>query len=43
MQTLDKYLELYKTNGKLIGKDDPPFVNELRKRAIAIFEANGFR
>jgi Fe-S cluster assembly protein SufD len=42
MQTLEKYLDLYQQNKKLIGSEDPQFIKELRKKAIAIFEASGF-
>jgi Fe-S cluster assembly protein SufD len=42
MQTLEKYLELFKQNRKLIGKDDPPFLQEMRERAMTDFEHEGF-
>jgi Fe-S cluster assembly protein SufD len=42
MQTFDKYLELYQQNRELIGKGDPPFIQELRNTAIASFRQAGF-
>ena len=42
MHTLDKYLELFQKNRTLIGRDDLPFMVELRERAIASFKVSGF-
>jgi Fe-S cluster assembly protein SufD len=42
MQTLDKYLELFQNNREQIGRDDPPFMKELRDAAIASFSQSGF-
>ena len=42
MQTLEKYLELYQKNSQLIGKDDPPFLKELRNTAMSAFKHAGF-
>jgi Fe-S cluster assembly protein SufD len=42
MQTREKYLDLYQQNSQLIGAEDPQFLKELRKKAIAIFETSGF-
>lgn len=42
MQTLDKYLELYQQNKQLIGRDDPPFLKELRNTAVKAFKQEGF-
>ena len=42
MQTLEKYLELYRKNGQLIGRDDPPFIKKLREEAMTAFEHEGF-
>jgi len=42
MHTLDKYLDLFQKNRTLIGRDDLPFMVELRERAIASFKASGF-
>ena len=42
MQTLNKYLELFQENREQIGKDDPPFLKELRETAMAAFEHDGF-
>ena len=42
MQTLDKYLDLYQQNSQLIGKDDPPFLREMRNMALSAFEHAGF-
>jgi len=42
MQTLDKYLELFQENRELIGKDDPPFLKELRDAGMKSFQRDGF-
>ena len=42
MQTLDKFLKLFQENREQIGKDDPPFLKELRETAMAAFEHDGF-
>ena len=42
MQTLDKYLELFHKNREQIGRDDLPFVKEMRDAAISSFQESGF-
>jgi len=42
MQALDKYLELFKQNREQIGRDDSPYMKELRERALASFRQDGF-
>lgn len=42
MQALDKYLELFQQNREKIGRDDPPYMKELRERALASFRQDGF-
>ncbi|MEA3460369.1 MAG: Fe-S cluster assembly protein SufD [Bacteroidota bacterium] len=42
MQTLDKYLDLFQQNREKIGKDDSPYMKELRDRALASFQQDGF-
>lgn len=42
MQTLDKYLELFHENREKIGKDDSPYMKELRDTALAAFQQSGF-
>jgi Fe-S cluster assembly protein SufD len=42
MQTLDKYLELFQENRELIGKDDPPFMKNLRDAGMKSFQQDGF-
>jgi Fe-S cluster assembly protein SufD len=45
METLtatDKYLDLFEQKQKEISKGDPPFVGELRQKAIASFRQSGF-
>ena len=42
MQTLDKYLKLFHKNREQIGRDDLPFVKEMRDAAILSFQQSGF-
>jgi len=42
MQTLDKYLDIFRQNREKIGKDDSPYMEELRDRALASFQQDGF-
>ena len=42
MQTTEKYLELFQQNKEQIWKDDPTFLKELRKTAMAAFQGEGF-
>ena len=42
MQTLNKFLKLFQENREQIGKDDPPFLKELRETAMASFRQSGF-
>ena len=42
MQALDKYLDLFQQNREKIGKDDSPYMKELRERALASFRQDGF-
>ncbi len=42
MQTLNKYLELFHENREKIGKDDSPYMKELRDTALASFQQAGF-
>ena len=42
MQALDKYLDLFQQNREKIGRDDSPYMKELRERALASFRQDGF-